>query len=274
MEASLIEPNYNNLVYPTWRKMLTISTVFHLTVFSAILFVPEYMPTRRIGGTIYEVNLIEMPASGPLKAETSVKAKSARNLKLSKKTPETRRISRPKTKEKAIVIAKRVVKSKKAKKPRISSSKLIDRAVLKIDRKVKAGKKDPVNQAISKLETKLKGTAGTGSGFGGGDSNSGITIRIYQMEVENKIKSNWSYPVSHLSPESRKDLEAILVVRVNNNGTILKSWFKKRSSDIIFDQSVLRAIERSDPLPPFPEGYRKTYDELEIDFNLRDLEQD
>jgi colicin import membrane protein len=92
------------------------------------------------------------------------------------------------------------------------------------------------------------------------------------MEVENRIKDNWSYPVALLSPGSNKDLEAIVVVRVRNNGTILKSWFKSQSSNIMFNQSVLKAIERSDPLPQFPEGYRKTYDEIEINFNLRDLE--
>ena len=276
MEALWVEPNSDHLMEPTWRKMLTISVAFHLVVFSVILFVPEHMPTRRIGGAIYEVNLVEMPTGGLLKVETSVKAKSDKNLLLSKKSPQATRISRPKEKEKPIVIAKRVIKKKseKAKKPELSPSKLIDKAVLRVDRKVMAEKKDPVNQAISKLETKLKGAAGTGTGrgFGQGDADSGITIRIYQMEVENKIKSNWSYPVAHLSPKSRKDLEAIVIVKVNNNGTILNSWFKKRSSDTIFDQSVSRAIERSDPLPHFPEGYRMTYDEIEINFNLRDLE--
>jgi colicin import membrane protein len=242
---------------PTWRKMLTISVAFHLVVFSVILFAPEHMPTRRIGGAIYEVNLVEMPTGGSLKADTSVKVKSDKDLLLSKKSPQATRISRPKKKEKPIVIAK-------------SPSKLIDKAVLRVDKKVKAEKKDPINQAISKLETKFKGT--TGKGFGQGGADSGITIRIYQMEVENKIKSNWAYPVAHLTPKSQKDLEAIVIVKVNNNGTILNSWFKKHSSDTIFDQSVSRAIERSDPLPRFPEGYRKTYDEIEINFNLRDLE--
>ena len=272
MEALWVEPNSDHLMEPTWRKMLTISVAFHLVVFSVILFVPEHMPTRRIGGAIYEVNLVEMPTGGPLKADTSVKAKSDKDLLLSKKSPQATRISRPKKKEKPIVIAKRVVKKKseKAKKPELSPSKLIDKAVLRVDKKVKAEMEDPIDQAISKLETKFKGT--TGRGFGQGDADSGITIRIYQMEVENKIKSNWAYPVAHLSPKSRKDLEAIVIVKVNNNGTILNSWFKKRSSDTIFDQSVSRAIERSDPLPRFPEGYRMTYDEIEINFNLRDLE--
>jgi colicin import membrane protein len=92
---------------------------------------------------------------------------------------------------------------------------------------------------------------------------------MYQAEVEDKIKSNWSYPVAL---QSREDLEAIVVVMVKGDGTILKTEMKKGSSDPIFDESVLRAVKRSDPLPPFPEGYRKSYDEIEIKFNLKDLQ--
>jgi colicin import membrane protein len=60
---------------------------------------------------------------------------------------------------------------------------------------------------------------------------------------------------------------------VKRDGSILKTEIKKRSSDDMFDQSVIKAIERSDPLPPFPEGYRKSYDEIEINFNLKELEE-
>ena len=89
------------------------------------------------------------------------------------------------------------------------------------------------------------------------------------MEIENRIKSNWSYPVA---AGNQKDLEALVIVKVKNDGTILDSWFKKPSSDNVFDQSVMKAVERSNPLPAFPEGYRRSYDEIEINFNLKDLE--
>ena len=89
------------------------------------------------------------------------------------------------------------------------------------------------------------------------------------MEVETQIKENWSYPVA---AQDQKKLQAIVVIKVKQDGTILESWFKEKSSDMIFDQSVLKAIEKSNPLPQFPEGYRKNYDEIEINFNLKDLE--
>ena len=68
-----------------------------------------------------------------------------------------------------------------------------------------------------------------------------------------------------------KDFD-VLGARVSAQGKILDKQFKKRSSNAVFDQSVLKAIERSDPLPPFPEGYVRRYDEIEINFNLRELQ--
>ena len=259
--------------------MLILSLIFHLVIFSVILFVPESIPTRRINGPIYEVNLVEMPSLARLKGQGGAAAKRAKTGKVvtgPKKTAPARQISVRKKKERPVVIAKRTIttKTKKIEKPKVSSSKLLDEALSKIKRKTEAEKKreevDPLKEAISRLEGRVKGAGEVAVGSG---APSGITIRIYQMEVEERIKGNWSYAVGLAGPQKEKDLEAIIVLKARSNGTIIKSWFKKHSSNAMFDQSVLRAVERSDPLPPFPEGYRKTTDEIEITFNLKDLEE-
>ena len=253
-------------------KMLILSLFCHLAVFSMVLFVPESIPSRRIKGVIYEVNLVEMPGRNRLDLQKSAATKTGNRLPGLKKVAPAKRISGLKKKEKPIAIGKRVVKRKKqkSKRPGVSSSKLIEKALERIERIVKEEEKDPVDQTISKLETRAKGTAG--KEFTGSQADSGITIRIYRMEVEDRIKGNWSYPVAFTSPKNQKDLEAVVLIKVKNNGAILEFWFKKRSSNVIFDQSVSKAVERSDPLPPFPEGYRRSYDEIEINFNLSDLD--
>ncbi len=273
MEALLVKPSSNNMMDPKWNRMLILSLCLHVAIFSTILFVPDYMPTPLIRGTVYEVNLVEMPGPVRSKTQTSAKAKTGKRLSASPKTTPTRRIHRAKTKKKPVVIAKRVLAAKKKKsvKPKVSPSRLIDRAVSKIEKKVKAEKKDPIGQAINRIETRVK-TVGSQSSAGR-FSTDGIIIAMYKQEVEDWIKSNWSYAVDLTSPEKQKDLRAVIVVKVESNGTILKSWFKERSKSIIYDQSVLKAVERSDPLPPFPEGYRKTFDEFEINFDLSDLEE-
>ena len=89
-------------------------------------------------------------------------------------------------------------------------------------------------------------------------------IDNYGRKVEDWIKSHWSYPVAL----NKEDLEAIIVVKAKNDGSILKWWFSKKSSNAMFNQSVVKAVEQSDPLPRFPPYYRKTEDQFEITFNL------
>ncbi|MBC8420293.1 MAG: cell envelope integrity protein TolA [Desulfobacterales bacterium] len=279
MERLQVKTRSNEIMEQRWARVIILSLLFHFVIFSLILFVPDSIPTRRISGaTIYEVNLVEMPKksrSTPLEASDSKKSKE---IASSQPSAPAKRISRPKTEEKPVVIGKRVIERKKEErrevrktdKPKITPSKLIDQAVSKIEKRVKAEKKDHLAQAISKIQTREEEGAEKGSVRGGAEN--GVTIRMYQLAVEEQIKSNWSYPVAVIDSKKLRDLEAIVLVKVREDGTILKSWFSKQSSNSIFDGSVLKAIERSNPLPPFPEGYRKSYDEIEIRFNLSELE--
>lgn len=293
MQAVWGSLNTRSLGEPNWNRMLIASVVFHLVLFSAVIFVPESMPTRRISGPVYEVNLVEMPAaSRPAKVVDVKKARAVKPSPRKKAVPvPAKRITVPTVKEKPVVIAKRVVESNAARKekPKVSPTKMIDKAVSKIRKEVDAKKKDTnlIEDAVSRIEknvkkqevdhvgqavAKLENNKEAGSGGPGGGTLSGISFRWYQMSVEEKIKGNWSYPVDLANPKKDKDIEAIVLVQVRNDGTILDFSLTKRSSNVMFDQSVLKAVERSDPLPPFPEGYRKSRDELEINFNLRDLE--
>ena len=200
------------------------------------------------------------------------------------KTSRSRRISLPKKKEKPVIIGKRVVERKtqkkqpvkKIEKPKVNASKLIDQAISKIEKKVKAEKKiktekkDHLSTALSKIQSQV---AKTGNKNPTGDrSETGIAIRLYQMEVAERIKQNWSYPVAISNPGELQGIEAVVVVTVKENGTIVRSSVKKRSLNTLFDASVLKAIERSDPLPPFPDGYRKSSDDIEFRFNLSEME--
>ena len=98
-----------------------------------------------------------------------------------------------------------------------------------------------------------------------------LSISYYLIEVKNRIKSNWQYPVALISPSKQKDLVSTVVITVRQDGTILKSWISDRSGNAIFDASVIKAVERSNPLPPFPEEFKKRKEEIEIKFDLGDI---
>lgn len=271
MSAALVMDNSSDVMGIRWSPMMALSVVFHLVVFIVIILVPESIPTRSFKGVVYEVNLVEMPRGRDLhnRGAGLGTGKGKKGKGIAKKGAETRRIQTQEPKKKPLVIAKRTLNKKRTstRKPKISSSQLIDRAISRIEKKVKSEDGGHVEKAISRLQKKVG--QGSGSGSLGGGAITGLPFRIYQMEVEGWIKGHWAYPVA---VDSQKSLEAIVVVKAKRDGTILKSWFQKRSNNAIFDQSVLKAIEKSNPLPPFPEGYRKSSDEFEINFNLKDLE--
>jgi colicin import membrane protein len=270
MTAALVMGNSDDITEFRWAPMVLLSMVLHLFVFFLMLFMNGSVPSsRHISDVIYEVDLVEMPLDR-LQDKDVATAAAKKEISVAKQDNQTKRIPVQKKEEKPVVVAKRTVTKKETEvqKPKVSSTQLIDRAISKIERKVQ--KEEDINhveEAISQLEKRVGGIyeqRGTG-----GVGLNGITIRIYRMTVETLIKGNWSYPVA---VQNQKSPQATVLVKVREDGTILDFSFKERSSDAIFDQSVLKAIEKSNPLPPFPEGYMKSYEEFEINFNLKDLE--
>jgi len=266
MKAGWMTQSQNDM---KWVPVIILSVVFHLALFSSILFIPDsYSARRSFDGIIYEVNLVEMPGGGGTKAMGGTPPKPQA---VSKPDTQAKRIEEvPKKEEKPVVIAKKTLEKEAppVEKPKESPADLLNKALSKIEKKVKT--EEHLDKALANLENRTGGRMGTGQpgGTGGGGPPGGTAMQIYVAEVYSLIKSNWHYP-----PElaGGKDPEATVLLMVKSDGKIVKTQFDKRSSDALFDESVLKAIERSDPLPPFPEGYRKTHEEFYINFTLRDL---
>jgi len=119
VEGFQVKTSSNELEEPRWSRVVILSLLFHLIIFSIILFVPDAIPTRRISGaTIYEVNLVEMPGKSRSIPPKRSNAKTSRKVTSSKKTTTAKRISKPSKEEKPVVIGKRVVKRKRKRKGR------------------------------------------------------------------------------------------------------------------------------------------------------------
>jgi colicin import membrane protein len=227
----------------------------------------------RIGESVYNVSLMEGPQESNPGMTAPDKASSAA-VTAPAESSQAKRISHlPRTKD-ALTIAKRTVEKKSKADSAKDTDNLLDSAISKINRKSgaeSAANSDHLEKAIAAIGKKAGTKGDTGSGdTRGGLSGGNTALRIYQMEVEFLIKSNWNYP-DELA--NRKDIEAIIVLKVKNDGTVLDTDFDKPSGNNAFDQSVLKAIEKSKPqIPPFPEGYNKRNEEFVINFNLRDIE--
>jgi colicin import membrane protein len=264
--------------------MFLLSAALHLALFASVFLFPKPLSTRAFKGVVYEVNLVEMPTKGPAaKAAGPPPASSSSDTgaRSGAAAQPAKRITAPPVQERPVVIAKRTIKAtpEGTKKPEVPTSKLIDDAVSKIESKVKQEKEDPLNRALAGIEERVKDqkTAGppapTKSGSGEGAQDGGLALRLYELQIYDAIKRNWSYPVDLSFNANQGGLEAVAVMRVRRDGRILKVSLEKRSRNAVFDQSVLKAIERSDPLPPFPDFYREREDDIQVTFTLSDLER-
>jgi colicin import membrane protein len=266
-----------------WGLMLGISIVLHLSIFSAMIFLPGIIPSRDTDSVVYEVDLVQMPAGVQAQSPSS----SMPEQTASKPVATAKKIDVKEVEKAPIEIEKIAIKKIKptVKKEEPLPANVIEDSISKLKKKAKADDSDHVNNAIAELTKKTKsednhlndaisqlqnkvGGKGAKSGASGTGAVDGLAMDIYKGEVTLRIYDNWTYTPGI---SNRKDLEAIVSLTVKEDGTIVEKKFIKKSKDSIFDQSVIKAIEKSNPLPPFPEGRRMSYDEIEVTFNLKKL---
>jgi colicin import membrane protein len=111
--------------------------------------------------------------------------------------------------------------------------------------------------------------SGTGAGGGGGIGGTGYGLTPeqarfgrYYMAVFNKIQSAWVLPHYY----EQKQLMAIVEITIRKDGRIVTSQFEKKSGNANFDRSVMRAIQKANPLPPLPPGIKEPLLTLGIRF--------
>ena len=74
----------------------------------------------------------------------------------------------------------------------------------------------------------------------------------YYSLIWAKIKEEWTLPEN--LPKGKTNLETIIVVLIDREGKVQKSWFEKRSGNTLYDQMAMRAIKKAEPLPAIPKG--------------------
>lgn len=143
------------------------------------------------------------------------------------------------------------------------------RALAALSKKVEArSRPDSVAKAISDLRKKQSGPVGlTGGGPGspGGISPNvpeGVSdsvalpkiMQFYVYDILNKhINAHWAFESSLAG--RNKNLVARVLVTIMRNGTIADHFFEQRSGNAYFDDSVDKAIKKSNPAPPLPATY-------------------
>ena len=97
-------------------------------------------------------------------------------------------------------------------------------------------------------------------GRGGGSAVRGAEFFMYQAKIVNTIKENWAWP------GQKGSLKALVRFSIKDSGEITGLKIAEPSGDASFDESILRALRKSSPLPPPPETYRKDFAQVEMNF--------
>jgi colicin import membrane protein len=120
-------------------------------------------------------------------------------------------------------------------------------------------------EAISSGPGEGEGTAALGPGGRGGGVVKGMEFIIYQNRMLSSIKDNWAWA------GQKGNLRVIVHFSIKDNGEITGLKIVQPSGDPSYDESVLRAVKKSSPLPPPPESSRKDFADVELTFRPKDL---
>jgi len=270
-----------------WVGMTGLSILCHVLFFSGVLFLPELRFARPYISSAVEVDLVSLPQvesepqTGPqMKGAPVEPMKPAEKPEPpeSAKEPES---AKPKEKpveasDKPVSIAPGPLQVKRSLKQKTyNASKVIRSAIARIEKEAPESRPRPVLQAIDKLKEGVESHGGVvmrGGTAGSGVSNKTLELLdIYNAEIWHRIQKNWAF--SEEMVRGRTDLEATIIVKIMRKGEIRDIWFEKRSGNSYFDDSVFKAVKKSDPLPPLPEGYLGPFYDVGFRFNLSELQR-
>ncbi len=98
-------------------------------------------------------------------------------------------------------------------------------------------------------------------------ASSGLESKLseYYSMIWAKIKEEWNLPEN--LPRGKIDLETTVVVIIDREGKVQKSWFEKRSGNALYDQMAMRAIKKAEPFPPIPKEFNDNTFEIGIRFH-------
>jgi colicin import membrane protein len=254
--------------------MLGISALGHLFFLGMLYVVPSSFDRPfRAGPRAINVDLVSLPAPGPPQPATKVPAPPPApepETKVAKPEPVAVPQPPPPVKKEQISVAPQkkkptVVKSlkKKTVSKKTDQAKVV-RPTPPAPKKEKPQRAQEVNSAIDAMRKKVAGQekARTAAGGGGTGSGGGVMDRIqnYKYDVGLNIGQNFAFPQQ--LARSSQNLATLITFRILPNGEIIDVKLYKSSGNKQLDEAAYRAVLKSSPVSPHPDGIAKPYIEV------------
>jgi colicin import membrane protein len=274
-------------------KWLTVSLALHAVLISlmfAMSFIPSSAPPappvyvvdllggERIGRTNLGSELTAVPKQTVKRSEPEAVAAPESKKEIpektkvaEKKTPVEEEVPAAKekpTKQKSAPESTKTVKNESQPEPSVDSvrERLIQAAAERAKSRPEQAPKPAKAEVFSAGSGEGDGAASLGvGGRGGAGVLKGMEFVIYQNRMLSTIKDNWAWV------GQRTNLRVVVQFGIKENGEITGLKVLQPSGDVTYDESVLRAVKKSSPLPAPPSAYRKDFAEVELTFRPRDL---
>jgi len=282
-----------------WRWVF-FSGIAHALVLAALLIVP-FLPNKTPHYPVYTVDLVggeklgagagtsvtpapkvksvpETKAAPEIK-ETKKEAKKAKEevrpnpaelkeTKETKKLPDKRaemELAAKAKKEKEEAEAEKREKLKELRERRIADALEAIRSRAKSQEQSEQQQRQQKAAATSTVSGDTPGAAAPGVGGTGGGIVEDVEFIAYRNEISERIKSSWTWA------GRKADLHVLVHMSIRENGEISGLKITRSSGDASFDESVIRALKRANPLPPPPEKFRQQFSDVNVPFSLKEL---
>jgi len=269
----------NPLVWP-----FIISFIGHILLFGIFLYQPGWERSSNAPfASVINVQMVEMPVGKP----ATEKAAQSDPKALVRDRPRLEKSAQPEVaantaQQAEVSVAAPQPKSKTALKYKtFKSQEVLKSALQQLEKKVETSSPKPLEDTIQRLREQVakegrpesnqtEATAeGKNEGYAFGSKQEGEAIDIYRLEVAYAINKNWAY-AEQLS--GGENLVASVVFKIMPDGTIEDIFFTDRSGHAYLDDSALKAIVKSSPVKPHPEGISRPYIELGLRFTPKGVQ--
>ena len=274
-------------------KWVFFSLLFHGAVILALFAMPFLPSDNRPSYPIYTVDLVGGEKIGGNNLGTELFPSGAAKATPKKATPEPPTPIPERKQEKSVkpvenealakekVALKEVTKKDSTRKEPTKEAKsesnaeesaldrvrerLIQSAVDRAKSRSESAEKSSKGELLSSGSGEGEGAAALGPGGRGGGVVKGMEFIIYQNRMLSSIKDNWAWV------GQKSNLKVVVHFSIKDSGEITGLTIVEPSGDRSYDESVLRAVKKSSPLPPPPESSRKDFADVELTFRPKDL---
>ncbi len=244
----------------------SVSIAAHILLIALFIFTPSGSPRKILLPPVISVTMVTLPtaaqpAASPVSARQSTAKKKTRAVKKADVSLAPKNSTKKSDKPKII---------KSLKKKTFKPSKVVENALTRIEQTVEAEQANAVQAAIERLRSKVQDQPAPDTPRANAEKQIGIPgkirvdskevveiIDIYRVEIAFQIQKNWAFSQSLAG--GKKNLKAEIVFRVMPDGEIRDIWFDKRSGNAYLDESARRAIMKTNPVSPHPEGLSKPF---------------